>query len=117
LHQIHGEPPQISRAVTLEDHVTPPTSIRGIRFTNETSLSIGYQHKESPENYHISHPNYQALTPEIPCMTRDVVSQSLCNTHIPEASEAIQQACLLRYFIDELSPWVRNTIYDSLDLR
>lgn len=115
LHQFHEDSPRILPEVALTDDATTQTRIHGVGFDSHLSLATRDQNEEIPATYHSSHTDCQALTPGIPGTAHDEISPPYSNTCMPEEGEVVQEACLLRYFIEELSPWVRKTVHDALE--
>lgn len=109
LHRVHGDSPRTPLGLDLRSGETPPTSIHGTQFSSNHGSVAVYQEKEIPELGPIRHSDYHSLKVNNPAATRDGDSPSSSNEFAAAAaSEKLQEACLLRYFIEELSPWVRR---------
>lgn len=48
---------------------------------------------------------------------RSVTTSYFVNQDSAEGYSNVQESCLLRYFIEELSPWVRHIIYSRFSLK
>lgn len=111
LQQVHGDSPGISRSLNLLSSETAPTSLHGIEFPpGHESVAI-HQEKFTTELDSIRYSDYHSLTVNNTATNRSGDSPSSNNEFAAAAREKLQEACLLRYFIEELSPWVRSYLY------
>jgi hypothetical protein len=118
--RLNGHSPNSPSRLVLTSNAAPPTSIHEIEFSPGSESAARYL--ETSGYGHIVHSNYQTLTRSSTATTHDVASPSSSsrNDLAPAPREALQEACLLRYFIEELSPWVRSkliaTFSDEIDV-
>lgn len=111
LHEVHHDSPRTLSGLDLASSTTPPTSIHDIQFSPGSGSALRFQDKEILELGHARPSDYRALALSITSVNHDTVSPSSSNELGAAANEALQESCLLRYFIEELSPWVRNYLH------
>lgn len=111
LQQVHGDSPGISRSLNLLSSETAPTSLHGIEFPPSHESVAIHQEKFTTELDSIRYSDYHSLTVNNTATNRSGDSPSSNNEFAAAAREKLQEACLLRYFIEELSPWVRSYLY------
>lgn len=102
----HGDSPRTPR-LDLTSSATPLTSV-DIQFSPDCESAVRYQELGITLD-HLRYSDYQTLTSTSTAATLDTSSPSSNDLGTP-ASAVVQESCLLRYFIEELSPWVRANL-------
>lgn len=111
LRQVYGDSPRISPSLNLLSSETAPTSLHGIEFPPDHRSAAIHREKLITELSAIEYSDHHSLTVNNTATTRGGDLPSSKNEFAAAASEKLQAACLLRYFIEELSPWVRPYLY------
>jgi hypothetical protein len=103
-HRDHGDSPRTPR-LTSTSSTTPPAGVPDIAFSSSCESAARYKEPEILLG-HLRYSDYQNLMGTSTAATLDISSPS-SNDLATASSEAVQESCLLRYFIEELSLWVR----------
>ncbi|KAH8693255.1 hypothetical protein BGW36DRAFT_437195 [Talaromyces proteolyticus] len=104
-HRAQGESPGTSQALNLSSPASLPLSFNGVRFNSITEGSAGYKTKDISNLEQIINSENQALRRVDTTEIYNITTPSSSHDFTVPAIDRIQESCLLRYFIEELSLW------------